>query len=152
MLLVKSFVKEEKRKIKFRDDNYAIDSGSRFADIIPEINLDPDEFIKALTDAILAEQSKSGKTVEETRREQEELKAKEAKRIAERESEEKRKKELFDLVNNNIVPFFIDNKANIDKIRPIMSMIKGMSYSSPLEINDIDDAKKIVETIKSQED
>ena len=45
-------VTSETRRIKFRDDNYAVDSGSRFADIVDEIPMDVDEFIKALTDAI----------------------------------------------------------------------------------------------------
>lgn len=46
-------VKEERRKIVFRDDNYSIDSKSRFKNIVSEIALDTDEFIKALKDAIV---------------------------------------------------------------------------------------------------
>lgn len=42
----------ECRKIKFRDDSYLLDAKSRFAQIVPEINLDTDEFIKAIQDAI----------------------------------------------------------------------------------------------------
>ncbi|WRK54659.1 hypothetical protein SD457_06950 [Coprobacillaceae bacterium CR2/5/TPMF4] len=61
-------VKDEVRKIKFRDDTYVADSKSRFADIVPEIDFDTDEFIKALTDAIKAEQSKSGKSFNETKK------------------------------------------------------------------------------------
>ena len=45
-------IKDERRKIVFRDDNYSIDSKSRFKDIVPEILMDTDEFIKALKDAI----------------------------------------------------------------------------------------------------
>ena len=44
----------ESRKIKFRDESYCVDSKSRFADITPEIALDSDEFINALTTAIQA--------------------------------------------------------------------------------------------------
>ena len=45
-------ISSESRVIKFRDDNYSVDSKSRFANIIEEIPLDADEFIKAITDAI----------------------------------------------------------------------------------------------------
>lgn len=45
-------VVDEVRKIKFRDDSMIADAKSRFADIIDEITLDPDEFIKAIQDAI----------------------------------------------------------------------------------------------------
>ena len=47
------------RKIKFRDDNYTVDSGSRMSQIVNEINFDADEFIKALTDAIEIEFNKN---------------------------------------------------------------------------------------------
>ena len=45
-------VKEERRKIVFRDDNYSVDSKSRFANIVNEIPMTTDAFIKALKDAI----------------------------------------------------------------------------------------------------
>lgn len=45
-------IKEERRKIVFRDDNYSVDSKSRFAGIVDEIPLDSDELLKALHDAI----------------------------------------------------------------------------------------------------
>ena len=45
-------VVDETRKIKFRDDSMIADAKSRFADIIDEIPLDPNEFIKAMQDAI----------------------------------------------------------------------------------------------------
>lgn len=45
-------VTSEYRKIKFRDDSLVADAKSRFSDIVDEINLDTDEFIKAVEDAI----------------------------------------------------------------------------------------------------
>lgn len=45
-------VKDEKRKIVFRDDSYSVDSKSRFAGIVNEIPLDSDALSKALKDAI----------------------------------------------------------------------------------------------------
>lgn len=45
-------VKDEKRKIVFRDDSYSVDSKSRFAGIVNEIPLDADALRTALKDAI----------------------------------------------------------------------------------------------------
>lgn len=48
-------VKSESRKIVFRDDNYSVDSKSRFRYIVDEIAFDPDAFIKAIKDALKEE-------------------------------------------------------------------------------------------------
>lgn len=45
---------KEDRKIRFRDTDYLCDAKSRFAEIEPEINLDKDEFIAAIQNAIAA--------------------------------------------------------------------------------------------------
>lgn len=50
--ITKNKVVSESRKIIFRDDNYGIDSKSRFANIVNEIPLNSDAFIKAIQDAI----------------------------------------------------------------------------------------------------
>ncbi len=50
---------DETRKIKFRDDALVADAKSRFKHITDEINLDCDEFIKAIKDAIEAERKGS---------------------------------------------------------------------------------------------
>lgn len=55
----KNKVSSETRKIMFRDDNYSLDSKSRFFDITEEINLDVDEFIQVIMDAIKTEQNKN---------------------------------------------------------------------------------------------
>lgn len=47
-------IKEEYRKIVFRDDNYSVDSKSRFSGIVDSIPMNSDAFIKALEDAIAA--------------------------------------------------------------------------------------------------
>ncbi len=49
----------ESRVIKFRDDNYSVDSKSRFADIIDQIPLNADAFIQAIRDAIAKAQNKA---------------------------------------------------------------------------------------------
>lgn len=50
---------KEDRKIRFRDTDYLCDAKSRFANIEPEINLDRDEFIDAINDAIAAASGKA---------------------------------------------------------------------------------------------
>ena len=56
---------DETRKIKFRDDALVADAKSRFKYITDEINLDCDEFIQAIKDAIEAER-KNGKATPTT--------------------------------------------------------------------------------------
>lgn len=74
----KSKISAESRIINFRDDTYSVDSKCRFANIIDRIQFDSDEFIKAMQDAILAEQSHDGISVAEAKKKQ----AKEAKEAA----------------------------------------------------------------------
>lgn len=50
----------EARKLKFRDDAMIADAKSRFSEVVDEIDLDADMFIKAIKDAIEAERSKGG--------------------------------------------------------------------------------------------
>lgn len=45
-------VKEEHRKIVFRDDNYSVDSKSRLSNIVEEVLMNTDDFVKALKEAI----------------------------------------------------------------------------------------------------
>lgn len=59
-------VVDETRKIKFRDDALVADAKSRFKYITDEINLDCDEFIKAIKDAIEAER-KNGNVTDTTK-------------------------------------------------------------------------------------
>lgn len=56
-------ISSESRVIKFRDDNYSVDSKSRFAGIIEQIPLDADEFINAIKNAINTAQNDVKPTV-----------------------------------------------------------------------------------------
>lgn len=144
-------VKNEIRKIKFRDDSYAVDSKSRFANIVPEINLNADELIKAFKDAIMNEQSKSGKSLEETEAEQKAKAEAETKRIAEaemkRKLEEEMKKEL-DEVKSKILKFFVENKTNLDVITPALNLCKEHGFGNPKEITDLSVAKEVLAICK----
>ena len=139
-------VKGESRKIKFRDDNFCVDSGSRFAEIIDEIDLDADQFITALTDAIKAEQSKSGKTLEQSKAEQEAEEAERLKEIAKAEQDKKENKKLEDVVEK-ITDYIKANKSNMDKIKPIIAKAKELGYENPTMIDKIDDAKEVLALI-----
>lgn len=139
----KGVVKGETRRITFRDDNFVVDSKSRFAEIVPEIPLDSDALIQAFTDAIKAEQSKSGISFDDAKKKQEKQKEELEKRVAEQEENAKGQAEL-DKVIEQIVDFFTENKSDIAKIKPVLSAVKELGYSSPKEIENLEDAKKIL--------
>lgn len=52
-------IKEERRKIVFRDDSYSVDSKSRLSKIVEEIPLDTDAFLNALKAAIKDSKNKT---------------------------------------------------------------------------------------------
>ncbi len=56
----------ESRKVKFRDDSYTADSKSRLKYIVDEVNLDENEIIKALQDAIEEEKKNPYKATEKS--------------------------------------------------------------------------------------
>lgn len=140
---IKTTIKDETRKIKFRDDSFVVDSGSRFSDIVPEINLDADEFITAITDAIKAEISKNGTSVEDRKKENDKEDAENLKRIAEAEKAAQIEKEL-NKIKADIVEFFNNNKKNLDVIKPVLKVCKDNGFSNPTEIDNIEIAKKVL--------
>lgn len=122
---IKGKVMSESRRISFRDDNYSVDSKSRFANIVDQIPLDPDAFIKALTDAILDEHSKGDKTVEQSKKELVAArKAKEAEvaekleKDAEHKIDEERNDELMDVIRNK---FTEADSATKKEVKAIMN-------------------------------
>ena len=143
----KTTIKDETRKIKFRDDSFVVDSGSRFSDIIPEINLDADEFINAITDAIKAEINKNGISVEDRKKENDKEDAENLKRIAEAEKAARIEKELNE-IKEEIVAFFVENKTDIDIIKPVLEICKKNGFSNPNEIDNIEVAKEVLKACK----
>jgi hypothetical protein len=144
---IKTVIKDETRKIKFRDDSFVVDSGSRFSDIVPEINLDPDEFIAAITDAIKAEISKNGVSVEDRKKENDKEDAENLKRIAEAEKAARIQKEL-DEIKAKIVEFFLENKTNAELIKAPLEICKNCGFSNPKEIDSIEAAEKVFAACK----
>jgi len=146
----KGVVKSETRKITFRDNNFVIDSKSRFSDIVESIPLDVDALIEALTDAIKAEQAKSGVSLKDAEKaEKKRIKEKE-KRIAENEQKHKEEKEVENLIDK-IVQFFTEHKTEVDIIKPVLNHIKELGYNNPKEIENIEDAKAVLAMISSEE-
>ena len=139
----KGVVKGETRRITFRDDNHVVDSKSRFADIVPEIPFDSDALIQALTDAIKAEQSKSGVSFDAAKKKQDKQEKEFEKRVAEQEEKAKSQAAVDDVVAK-IVDFFTENKSDIAKIKPILAACKESGFNTPKDIDNIDDAKKIL--------
>ena len=144
---IKTTIKDETRKIKFRDDSFVVDSGSRFSDIKETINLDADEFIEAITDAIKAEINKNGTSVEDRKKENDKEEAEKLKRIAEAEKAAREKKEL-DKIKAEIIEFFVKNKAEVDIIKPVLGICKEHGFNNPNEIDDIDVANKVLKACK----
>lgn len=140
-------VTSETRRIKFRDDNYAVDSGSRFADIVDEIPMDVDEFIKALTDAIESESKKSGQSLTQTKKEEAKITKAKEQRAKEIEKQAKSGKELADLIDD-IMDFCKEHRKDLDKVKPIMQAVREMGYDKPQSITNIDDAKKVLTLCK----
>ena len=142
----KGVVKGETRRITFRDDNYVVDSKSRFADIVPEIPFDSDALIQALTDAIKSEQSKSGVSLDAAKKKQAKQEKELEKRVAEQE-EQAKSQAAVDEVVSQIVDFFTENKSDIAKIKPVLAAVKNLGYDNPKSIDNVEDANKILALI-----
>lgn len=142
----KGVVKGETRRITFRDDNYVVDSKSRFSDIVPEIPFDSDALIQALTDAIKSEQSKSGVSLDAAKKKQAKQEKELEKRVAEQE-EQAKSQAAVDEVVSQIVDFFTENKSDIAKIKPVLTAVKNLGYDNPKSIDNVEDANKILALI-----
>jgi hypothetical protein len=140
-------VKSETRKIKFRDDNYTVDSGSRMSQICSEINFDADEFIDAMKNALEAEVKKGGKSVEDRKKENDKEEKANMKRIAEEEARAKAEREL-DTIKTSIIEFFTANKTNLDAVKPALKICKDNGFNNPTEIDNVEIAEKVLAACK----
>lgn len=144
----KSVVTSETRQITFRDDNYSIDSKSRFAEIANQIEFDKDVLYQTLCDAIEAESKKSGRSVEDVKKEQDKAKAARLKEIAEAEEKNKAKKEV-DAVIEKINDYLKENKADLSKVKPILAKCKEVAgVKTPAELTNLEDALAVLELIE----
>lgn len=111
---------DETRKIKFRDDALVADAKSRFKYITDEINLDCDEFIQAIKDAIEAER-KNGGVAPTTKKTTTKKATKKTEPVVEEEDDELMKQlkavvakveEKNEVVEDNIPPFDVDEEID----------------------------------------
>lgn len=140
-------VTSEARKIRWRSDNMVADCGSRFADIVEEIDCDADEFIKALTDAIDAEIHKSGMSDKQLKAEQKRLDEAKAEKVA-ANIEAVANGEELENITAQIMDFISENRYDKDKIKPIFSTLKKQGVKKPTEITDLNVAKEILALCK----
>ena len=148
---MKGVIAEESRRITFRDDSYSIDSKSRFADIVPEIEFSADALIKAITDAIISEANKGKKSVEDITKEQKLAEEKRMQKIAETEAAAKAAKEAkeeLDTVISAIKEYISKNKSNPSAYKPLIMAAKENGFNNPIEVTDIEVAKKILSLTK----
>lgn len=144
----KGVVKGETRRITFRDNNFVIDSKSRFSQIEESISFDADSLIHAVTDAIKKEQSKSGISIESALEKQCKEHEEFLEKMAKRELQTKSEKEL-NVVLDQIMQYLTNNKSDIDGIvKPILQKCREMGYNSPKEISNIEDARTILDMCK----
>lgn len=146
--ITRGVIASESRKITFRDDSYSIDSKSRFADIVPEIKFDCDELIQALTDAIKKEQAKSGRSLEDVKKEQEEADAKKKAEVAEAEQAKKEQKEIEEIMAP-VIEFIRANKSKAAKIKPLIEKAKEYG-TTPLAVTDMTLAKELSAMIEGK--
>lgn len=142
----KNVIANEARKICFRSDDYVADCKSRFPTIASTIDMDSDMFIETIESAIQNLIDNSSMSKKDIEKHYDGVHKEEQKRLADEAENKKRQKELDDTINN-IVMFFTDNRDNRDILKPIMKAIKDMGYTSPKEIDNIDDADKIMKLI-----
>jgi len=133
-IIEKNKISGESRVINFRDDTYSVDSKCRFANIVDQIPFDADAFIKAMQDAILAEQSKDGKSLDEAKKKQaeqakiDEEKAKEASEAAKRQKEN----DAEEVSREEVIAFIKANfpKASDENKRAIKETLTGKGFKT----------------------
>ena len=144
--ITRNKVADEARKVSFRADDYNLDCKCRFPSIVSEIDLDADAFIDAITDAIKAEQAKSGVSFEKAKETQEKAEAENLKKVAEKEEKNREEKALNERLEK-IKKFIKDNKSDLDKVRPLAAKAKELGFDNPTKVTTIEAADAIIELI-----
>ena len=85
--------------------------------------------------------------MEDRKKENEKEEAENLKRIAEAEKAARIEKELNE-IKTEIVTFFMENKTNLDVIKPVLEVCKKNGFSNPNEIDDLEIAKKVLAACK----
>ena len=143
----KNVIASEARKICFRSDDYVTASKSRFPDIEGIIDLNADDFINAIETSIQKLIDKSTMSESDIKKHYEKEEKETMKRLAEEETKAKAEKEL-DEIKSKIVEFFVENKTNIEAIKPALEICKKAGFGNPNEIDDVKVAKKVLDACK----
>ena len=152
---IQGHVNSETRKITFRDDNFNIDSKSRFSEIVDSIEFSSIGFIKAIEDAIKIEHEKQTgtKTIEETKVTQEKEKDKVIEDIATKKKAEIEAKNEIKNRENLIIEFktlMKDIKTDDKKIKQVTTKMKELELSAKeLDSADINKLQKFVKYVKA---
>lgn len=145
--ITKGVIKDETRKITFRDNNFVIDSKSRFSDVIDEIPMNYEALIQAVKDAILKEHSKGNKSLAETQKKQESVAKEKQNKVAEDEVMQRKNKELSAYVDV-ITDFIKNNKSKMDVLKPFLASSKKLGFANPTLVDNIEEAKKLIALIQ----
>jgi hypothetical protein len=140
-------VTSEVRKITFRDDNFSIDSKSRFADIVDEIEFSVDGFIQAINDAIRSEFESSpttSKSIKDVKAEQESEFIDKAKDKVVEYTEESEAEELSNTIKK-ISGYIKKNKTDKEKIKVIIEKYNSLGYDKISSIDNLEDALAVLE-------
>ena len=146
---IKGSVESETRKITFRDDNFNIDSKSRFSEITDSILFSPDEFIKAIEEAIKVEHDKQtgNKSIEDTKKEQKIEKDKVDEISALEMKSQYEGKGIEDIITK-IANFVKANRTTPAKLKPLLAKSKEFGYINPTKVNKIKDALELLQLIE----
>ena len=130
-------VASESRVITFRDDNYSVDSKSRFADIVDRISFNSDEFINAIVDAIKAEQAKSGISYKDAEKKQKEIDKARAKAASEYSKAAKENK-IDEDTNTELLEEIKEKFSNLDtdqvaEVKELMKELGVKNFKNPEE-------------------
>ena len=130
----RSAIVQEVRKIKFRDDLLVADAKSRFANIVDEINLDADEFIKAIQDAIKAEQDGKVSKKTESKREIEAPKIVESSEVEVAAIKEDESDDIIDVLDDNDdESIYAEEDSVVEDKDEIVAEIKALFKELPKE-------------------
>lgn len=131
-------IMSESRCVMFRDDNYSIDSKSRFAEITnKKIPLNEQAVYEAMVEAIKKEKERGGKSYDNDAANEKKLEVKREQAIAEYTAKEKAKRDVAEGVNK-IKAIVDDHKSDVDFLNHLKSVlakleIKSINASLPLE-------------------
>ena len=138
-VIEKNKISGESRVINFRDDTYSVDSKCRFANIVDQIPFDVDALIKAIEDAIMAEQKKDGISIDDAKAKQAkeaEIAEEEAKKNSE-SAKEKKEAEQAEVKRSEVIAA-IQSKAinlSVEQKTKIKDLLSAEGYSKLTDPN-----------------